>query len=335
MRVMILGATGFAGRPLIALLSQRHPDAEVTVVSRTISRLPGAQRVVCGHYAELAYSSDFRSALARSDALVHLADGFSVLQSHRVNGFGLSLANRLIDASMRLAIAAQEAGTPLFVYISSIKAVCDEENARLLDEQSAARGTTLYGMSKLRLERQLIGALDGTATRVVIIRNPVMYAEDGTGESLSRLLRLSNTPYPLPFARVHNRRSILCVRNLASAVHALIDSTAQATGVYQLHDGLALGTDEIVKTFRETLGRPRRLFPVGDRLPFLARPLSLIGPSARRLYGSLELSDARFRSTIDWSPVVETRTALRAMAESYAQSIRGRGISRLFVQGSQ
>jgi nucleoside-diphosphate-sugar epimerase len=288
-----------------------------------------------GHYAELSGSSDFRLVLARADAVVHLADGLSLLQAHRADARGLTLANRLIDASMRLAIAVRGAGTRLFVYISSIKAVCDEENERLLDEQSETRGTTLYGMSKLRLERQLIEALAGTTTRLVVLRNPVLYGEDGSGESLSRLLRVSDTPYPLPFARTHNRRSVLCVRNLASAVSAVINSTANPEGVYHLHDGSAFGVDEIVNTFRDALARPRRLFSVGHHLPLLARRLPLVGPLARRLYGSLELSDARFRSTIRWLPVVETRTALRARAENYAQAVRGRATSRLFVQSSR
>jgi UDP-glucose 4-epimerase len=219
--------------------------------------------------------------------------------------------------------------------VSSIKVLCDEEDDRLLDEACAAKGTTLYGRSKLRLERLLMDALGGTATRLVIIRNPVMYGEDGRGESLLRLLRLADTPYPLPLARLHNRRSVLCVRNLASALSAVIKAPACPEGLYHVHDGPGVTTGEIVEAFREALRRPQRLFSVGDWVPLLARRFPAAAPAARRLYGSLELSDAHFPRTLGWSPVVETRVALRAMARGYAQAKKGREMRRLYLRGSR
>jgi hypothetical protein len=45
--------------------------------------------------------------------------------------------------------------------------------------------------------------------------------------------------------------------------------------------------------------------------------LPLIGPAARRLYGSLEVSDAHFRQTFRWTPIIETKAALAEMAAAW------------------
>jgi hypothetical protein len=38
----------------------------------------------------------------------------------------------------------------------------------------------------------------------------------------------------------------------------------------------------------------------------------------RHLYGSLVLSDAHFRRSFQWTPDVETKTALAAIAKAYS-----------------
>jgi hypothetical protein len=48
-----------------------------------------------------------------------------------------------------------------------------------------------------------------------------------------------------------------------------------------------------------------------------------MAPIFRRLFGSLELSDARFRNTFKWTPAVETAIGLRKMALGYRASIKG------------
>jgi nucleoside-diphosphate-sugar epimerase len=336
MRVMILGGTGLAGEALLTYLGSHDPAAEATVVSRTATSLPGARGVISGHYGELAQTSTFNAMLPQFDAAVHLGDGLAVLQAQRHDAAGLALANGLIDASARLAMAVRDARVPLFIYVSSIKALCDEDDCRVLDEDAATRATTLYGLSKLKLEQTLGLVFGATQTRLVTLRTPVMYAEDGRGESLLRLLRVADTPYPLPLANVHNKRSVLCVRNLASAICAVLNPARErAPGVYHVHDGPALSTTKIVASFRDALVRPRRLFSLGSPVIFLAQRFAPVAGTARRLYGSLELCDARIRTSLRWTNPVETNVALRRMAESYVQEMGRRQRERLARQGDR
>lgn len=311
-RLLILGGTGTTGKALIRHLHAGGQRVDVTVVSRTVAAFPGAAKVITGHYADLVRSAEFRRGLGAYDAIVHLGDGLGLLQQRASD---TSLADRLVAASQAVALAAREAQVPLFVYVSSIKALCDEDDERVLVETAEPRPTTLYGRSKLRLEQAVAAVFRGSATSCVILRNPVMYSET-KGGSLHRLLQLADTPLPLPLGGVTNKRSLLAVRNFASALAAVVQAgPGRADGIFHVHDGPPLSTTEIVTILRRALGRSARLFPIGAAVAHFAQRTPLLAPAARRLYGSLALSDALFRHTFAWTPPVETKAALAQMAE--------------------
>lgn len=332
MHALILGATGSTGQALVSHLASTGPPVRLSAISRTAAALPGVARIMTGHYGDLAGSADLRRWLAEVGAIVHLADGLSVLQ-RPASAVDCALAETLLTGSVRLAVAAREAGVPLLVYVSSIKALCDEDDERVLDDWALPRGTSLYGRSKLRLEQLLAKAVAGSGTRLAVVRNPVMYAPGKPG-SLQRLLRLADTPLPLPLGGLNNRRSLLAVRNLASALAAIVRTPPHAAaGTFHIHDGPPLSTTQIVAALRAGLGRPRRLFPIGAAGAAAAGRVPLVAPVARRLYGSLALSDARFRAAFHWTPVVESRAGLAELAAAHAAGRGKRGKDAISATG--
>ena len=265
-----------------------------------------------GNYADLATSLSFHRELANFDAVVHLADGLAVLQG-KESDLKSRLAHALVDGSRRLAQAVRLSHVPLFLYLSSIKAITDEDDARILLESSKPQSTRLYGLSKLRLEQTIADVLVGSDTRCVIVRSPVVYGIRGRG-SLLQLLRLADTPYPLPLGGLTNRRSIVSVQNLANALMTILKSPPLQDGTYHVHDGAALSTTEIVELFRCALGRRRMLISIPPATTAMLLKLPYMGPICRRLYGSLQISDAKFRQTFGWDPVESSRDALTTMA---------------------
>jgi nucleoside-diphosphate-sugar epimerase len=331
MHLMILGGTGCVGRALIEHLAAGRAKVDVSVVSRSATDLPRTRRVITGHFAGLLHTPAFRRHLATADAVVHLADGLSILQRRRYAADAAE-ADQLIENSQRLAVAARTARVPLFVYMSSIEALSDEEDARVLVEASESRSTTLHGRSKLRLEDRIARIFLGSGTRCVILRTPVIYGP-GAGGSLGRLLNLVDTAVPLPLGGLANRRSVLCTRNLASALAAAVHPFRSGPGgVFHIHDGPPLSTSDLVATLRHALRRPARLFPPSALGAHAARQVPVLGPVMRRLMGSLELCDAHFRRSFRWQPVRDTRTALAEMAVGYAAE-KGRALpARLKVR---
>jgi nucleoside-diphosphate-sugar epimerase len=324
MHLMILGGTGCIGRALIEHLAAHSIKVDVSVVSRSAREVPRARRVITGHFADLLQTADFRRHLATADAVLHLADGLSSLQRRR-HAADAALANRLIESSARLAETTRGVRVPLFVHMSSIKALADEEDARVLDEASEPRSTTLYGRSKLGLEDRIARIMLGSGTRCVILRTPLIYGP-GAGRSMQHLLAHLDTGLPLPLGGLTNRRSVLCTRNLASALAAILHPFRSGPGgVFHVHDGPPLSTSEMVATLRHALRRPARLFPPSELGARAARRMPGLGPLARRLMGSLELSDAHFRRSFRWQPVEDTRSALAETAVGYAAG-KGRAL---------
>ncbi len=314
MRVMVLGGTGVAGRALIRAL-QDDAGCEVIVVSRGASEVPGAHGVIQGSYGELADTEAFRRELAQTEVVVHLGDGLPVLE-RKENIRDTRLADRLVDASSRFARAAREAKVARLIHVSSIKAIADEEDDRVLVETAEPRGTTLYGRSKLRVEQAIARACEASATRYILLRPPVLYG-GGMQGSLHRLMRLTDAPWPLPLGTTCNRRSLMAVSNLASLLAHLARYRADVpSGPLHVQDGAPLSTTQIVTALREGLGRPSRLVPFGS-LGRMARKFPVAGPVARRLYGSLEVSDAVLRQSVRWTPPMSSQAALREMARSY------------------
>ena len=133
MHVMILGGTGCVGRALIEHLAR--PGLDVSVVSRSATDLPGTRRVLTGHFGDLIRATGFRGHLATVDAVVHLADGLSILQQPQ-HAYDAAEAGRLVQSSERVAQAIRHARVPLFIYVSSIKALAEEEDDRVLVETS-------------------------------------------------------------------------------------------------------------------------------------------------------------------------------------------------------
>ena len=134
MHALILGGTGIAGRALIDELRAGRQAVDVTAVSRTATSLPGVQRVLTGHYGDLVRSGELKRRLEGVDVVVHLADGLSVLQQPPVRGRcrrGRAAAGRLASA---LPWRRAPRRVPRLVYVSSIKAICDEDDERVLTE---------------------------------------------------------------------------------------------------------------------------------------------------------------------------------------------------------
>jgi nucleoside-diphosphate-sugar epimerase len=315
MRVVIVGGTSQLGKAVVSALRSHGASFSVSVLSRTADCEDELVRVIRGHYKDLAVSAAFRRELETFDAVVHLADGLPVLQER---GFERDrrLADALLEGSRCLIQAVRACRVPLFLYVSSIKAIADESDERILVESSAPKSTRLYGLSKLRLERQIADLFAGSATRGIIVRSPVVYGPLGCG-SLMRLLKLADSPFPLPLGGLANKRSIISVGNLADALVTILNTSRAREGVYHVHDGPPLSTTQIVEVFRKALGRSRRLVPVLPAASSVLRAIPIVGPNCSRLYGSLQISDALFRETFAWHPVEGSWAALAGAAEHF------------------
>src|SRR5438093_165774 len=77
----------------------------------------------------------------------------------------------------------------------------------------------------------------------------------------AHLPRLVDSGLPLPLAGISNRRSLVCLGNLTSAIEACLAHPAAARETFFVADETAVSTPELARALAAALGRPARLFP--------------------------------------------------------------------------
>jgi nucleoside-diphosphate-sugar epimerase len=240
-RVLVTGATGLCGRPLVReLVASGH--AVRALVRRTPAIPLANTELVTG---DLSQTIDWPSLVEGMDAVVHLA---AVTASDETAEADYDLINH--RATDRLARAAKAAGVRQFLYVSSVSAQSGPAAARPLSEADEPRPQNAYGRSKLAGER----AVRASGVPFTILRPVMIYGETPPGY-LARLARLAATAFPLPFAAFRNRRSLLGIDNFVSAVLFVLRTPATKGETFLLADPAPISLPDIVTAFRRGMGR--------------------------------------------------------------------------------
>ena len=269
MKVAITGAGGFVGRQVTKRL------AEAGLPVRRLARSPlagsGGEEAVLLPPVDAA-SGAFALALEGVTHLVHCA----ALTNLAAGTPEVAYLEANVRLTERLAEAAASAGVEKFVFLSSTRAVVGAAFDGTVTAETRPAPTDAYGRSKLAAEKALEAAFaNGAAQRLAILRLAAVYGPGMRG-NLERLMRLADTPLPLPFASLPTARSLVAVSAVAELVLSLLQRPA-GQSTYLVADRRPATLAEIVAAFRKGLGRPRRLLPVPRDL--LALPARLAGKS--------------------------------------------------------
>ena len=303
MRVLVTGATGFCGRPLVA----RLVDAGYAV--RAVVRgtpTPPFARAVDVVQADLAAAIAWEPLLGGVDAVVHLA-GIAHARA-RIPDERYDAVNHLATAA--LARAAHQAGVQHFVFVSSMRAQSGSAADHVLNESDVARPTDAYGRSKLAAE----AAVAASGAPFTILR-PVLIYGPGLKGNLAALARLAALPLPLPLGGLDNRRSLLGIDNLIGAILFVLQTPATRGETYLVADPQPVTLADIVAAFRAGHGRPPGLFRFSPRLIEMAARLVGGADLWERLGGELVVGPAKLIAA-GWSPARNTKAALSALVRA-------------------
>jgi nucleoside-diphosphate-sugar epimerase len=305
-RILVTGASGFVGRAVIAALA-KDDHAVRAAVRRSMPAFPGNIELV--QHGDLAGPVDWSPLLAGIDAIIHLAG-----IAHIGPRVGATLYDRVNHlATAQLAKAAAQAGVSRFIFISSIRAQSGPAADHALTERDSPAPTDAYGRSKLAAEQ----AIRDAGVSFTILR-PVLIYGAGVKGNLAMLARAAATPLPLPVKDFVNRRSLLGIDNLISALTFMLSSPGTVGETYVVADpGMALKLGDIITTIRQANGRRPFLMPMST--DYLEWPLRALGRNDvwDRIGGNLRVDPAKLIAA-GWQPLRDTRTGLTAMVQAAA-----------------
>ena len=318
--VVVTGAGGFIGSWVCRTLG----EAGMTV--RGIGRRAGVRLPYDASYrqADLLDVDALRAVLAGADAVIHLAARVHVMRETAADA--LAEFRRVnVEGTRILLNAAADAGVTRVVLASTVKAVAESSDGPLTEE-TAPRPADPYGLSKLESEEVARDIAARRGLDVTVLRFPLVYGPGMKGNMLS-LFHLVNRGVPLPLGRVRNRRSMLFVRNLSTAVVEILRAPAAPAGVFFVADGRDVSTPELVRLIGTALGRRVRLLPVpesvfraagwvGDALSRV-RPIRLTSAAVDRLLGSLPVDASALTRATGFRPPFSVEQGLRATADWY------------------
>jgi 2-alkyl-3-oxoalkanoate reductase len=271
MKVFVTGGSGFLGKRLLKLLQERghtvHALARSAASAAQVSAL-GATPVL----GDLASCDSLN--LQGFDAIIHAAAPVVFWAPWQL------YQQQTVDATRSLALAAQRAGVPRFIYVSSESVMQSSGSLLDIDENYPANNTPCgdYGRSKW-LAEQALAELPASAMQTVILR-PTFIWGNGSDAVQTMVAKVKSGQ----FAWIDHGQTSFEHVHVDNVAHACELALHKGQGTYLLTNGEPVPTQALLKPLIETHG-----VTVGSKsVPsWLARPLAQAVEGAWRLIGAM------------------------------------------------
>lgn len=294
---IVTGATGFVGSRLVRRLGPR--------------------------VASLSMSSDGWVAAAQAAPFANATVFHLAARAHRMDAeHGTLYLRDNAEKTRRLAELAAARGARRFVFLSTIKVLGEETTTRPFTPADRPAPQDGYARSKLAAEVALQEVAAKRSMELVIVRSPLVYGRSARG-NLGSLVKLADSPWPLPFASLVAPRSFIHVDDLAELLRACALRPRAAGRVYLAAHQRPSCTRDLVFELRKALGRPARLFAMSPAwIEGLGAALGQ-RDRVRRLTRALEVDPSAAESDLEWSARRGLDVAAADLVEGYRQEGAG------------
>lgn len=288
--LLVTGPNGFIGRNLLGDIQTKFPSWRLKVISRH----PVSGIDDCLDFESFRLGKCEKSFFAGVTHLVHLAG-----VAHRFNQLKEEELNSVNIDFLKEVLAQLDPSTlQKVVFLSSYSVTLLKKGIEL--------DTKIYGLTKQRAESVLRDWYSSTSQKceLVILRPAMVYGRGAPG-NFDRVLRALRLPVLLPFGGLDFDRCFIHVRNLTSAIVAVINAPIDP-GIYQwdISDPWVETFNGFVRDLNIAISGKAKILSLS--LPTLKWTLALVGK--RELFNKLVLTfqiDVNpFCEKYHWQPVL-------------------------------
>lgn len=290
--VTITGASGFIGKHLCLLMIEKKQHFKIL-------RRPDIEHIATN------LSSDL---LSDTSVVIHLAGKAHDTTKENLNDYYKTNT----ELTLRVAAAAKKNGVKRFIFLSTIKV-----NGPYTLEKPFSPSTPVcpdgpYATSKLKAEVELLKMHEPGIFEVVIIRPTLVYGTGVKANFLS-LVNLVKLRIPLPFASVHNKRSLLYVKNLTDLIYICLTHPKASGQIFSASDDNDLSLAEMIRLISQGLHLRPLLFPIPVKLMTLIANSFHRQNLHERLFSNLHVDIEKTKNLLGWHPPYTVKQAFDEM----------------------
>ena len=307
--IFITGSTGFIGDALVKDLIKTGKLSK-----KQKSKIESFNAILKSLNFNIDNSEFLKSQLAGVSILIHLA-GKSQLND---NTEETAIANELKMAE-QLADSASTAGVKKFILMSSLKVNGEATYSRPFNTESSANPSSIYGKTKLNIEKIIIEKSKMSKMDVIILRPPMVYGPNMRGNLLT-LIKFVNAGFPLPFGSINNRKSFIYIKNLVDFILVCIDSKKNITGVFYLSDDDDISTTKLLRIIKEHLKVKTIFVPIPKKILFYM--LKFLGKTdvATKMIDDLTVDISGSKKTFLWTPKFSALDGIKSTIDWYLKA---------------
>jgi len=296
--ILVTGATGFVGRPLVAELLKFKKSI------RILTRRPGlfSDKNIEEFLISDILDDNLEKAFKNIDLVFHLSarvhntednltDSFS--EYMRINAFG----------TLNILKHAAKSKVKRFIFLSTIK-VNGESTlpGNFFYADDLPNPNDSYSVSKFEAEKSIINMCHSSGMEFVIVRPPLVYGKNAKG-NFRKLINVISKKIPLPFGAItNNRRSIVGIKNLIDFLLLCSQHPNAKNQIFLIKDNDDFSTNQLIKEIGTFLNKNPYIFYVPIFLLKITFILLRKNYLKERLLASLRIDIGKNEKLLSWTP---------------------------------
>ena len=326
MKVLVIGATGFVGKAIVAELRNRLIDVVAVGGPRSSLLNSEAYDIQIDDCIDVTVPENFLrlemiegvTAVVHCAGLAHQFGKMTESDLFRVN----------VNGTENVAKLAVKLKARHFILISSVLVYgpqgAENDDVLPVTENSPCQPNDPYARSKLAAENVAAEICGNGGIPLTILRPAPIIGEGSKGNFL-RLIKLIAQRRFLWLGKGHNRKSLVVVGDVANACGAILEQNRAETAIYNV-SGPAMEMREIVNEISKELSRspPSIFIPA---IPVIAILRLIPGGRASSLKGTVEkwlstdtYSGEKLRLRYGFSASSDLAEAIRREVDCYKKT---------------